>query len=413
MGGAFRRSAHATGQLAGGLRTAVPALLGLAPLAAFLVLIVLVLPWLPTAVKPLRALANVERRRAGRILGREIPEPYGPMRGEGASEARRLVRSPDTWRDAAWMAAHGLTGLQAAVLAVMIWPAIPYTLSLPLWWWAAPEGSTSAFIVLDGWPKALTMPLLQGAFDLAVLLWLVPRLARWQARLAEALLRPTRRSSLAERVEELAETRAEALEAHGAELRRIERDLHDGTQAQLVAAALRLGLADRRFDADPDAARALFLQARGGIEEALAQLRTVIRGIYPPILSDRGLAGALRALAAAAPIPIELDVGDGAASDADGRAPAAVEAAAYFVVAEALTNIAKHSGARHGRVTVRREPDRLTITVRDDGKGGADPDRGSGLAGIRRRVAALDGATRIDSPDGEGTTLEVDLPCGS
>ncbi|MFI0412034.1 sensor histidine kinase [Actinomadura sp. 3N508] len=407
IGGAFRRSAHATRDLAGGLRTAVPALFGLAPLVAFLVLIVLVLPWLPAAVQPLRALANTERRRAGRILGREIPEPYAPMRGEGASEARRLVRSPDTWRDVAWMVAHGLTGLQAAVLAVLIWPAIPYTLSLPLWWWAAPEGSTSAFITLDGWPKALTMPFVQTAFNLALLLWLVPRLARWQARLAEALLGPTRRTSLAERVEELTETRAEALEAHGAELRRIERDLHDGTQAQLVAAALRLGLADRRFDADPDAARALFLQARDGVEEALAQLRTVIRGIYPPILSDRGLAGALAALAAAAPIPIDLGI------DIDHRAPAAVEAAAYFVVAEALTNIAKHSGARHGLVTVRREPARLTIIVRDDGKGGADPGRGSGLAGIRRRVAALDGATRIDSPDGGGTTLEVHLPCGS
>src|SRR5690606_5936908 len=145
---------------------------------------------------------------------------------------------------------------------------------------------------------------------------------------------------------------------------------HDGTQAQLVAAALRLGLADRRFDGDPRAARALFLEAREGIEEALTQLRTVIRGISPPILSDRGLAGALRALAAGQPIPVEMDVEDG------GRAPAAVEAAAYFVVAEALTNIAKHSGARHGRVTVRRDTGRLTISVRDDGKGGADPDRG-------------------------------------
>ncbi|MGP4028970.1 sensor histidine kinase [Actinomadura sp. 3N407] len=285
------------------MRTGLPAMLGLVPLTAFLALMWIALPWLPSAVKPLRALANAERRRAGRILGREIPEPYRPPLGEGLREARRLARSPVTWRDAAWMAVHGLTGLQA----------------------------------------------------------------------------------------------------------------------QLVAAALRLGLADRRFEADPDAARKLFLEAREGVEEALTQLRTVIRGIYPPILSDRGLAGALGALAAGQPIPIELDVDmDGEDRDgadiggaAGGRAPAAVEAAAYFVVAEALTNVAKHSGARHGRVTVRREPARLTITVRDDGKGGADPDRGSGLAGIRRRVAALDGAARIDSPDGRGTTLTVDLPCGS
>ncbi|GAA4241298.1 sensor histidine kinase [Actinomadura meridiana] len=407
IGQAVRRSARATRQVAGGLVTAVPALFGLVPLAAFLVLIVIALPWLPTAVRPLRALANAERRRAGRVLGREIPEPYRPSRGQGLDEARRLVRAPDTWRDIAWMVGHGFTGLIAGVFAVGLWPAIPYTLSLPLWWWAAPDGSTSAFIVLDSWPKALTMPFVQGAFDLFLLLWLVPRFARWQARFAERLLGPTRGTSLSERVEELTETRAEALEAHGAELRRIERDLHDGTQAQLVAAALRLGLADRRFTADPDAARTLFLEAREGIEEALTQLRTVIRGIYPPILSDRGLAGALNALAAAQPIPVETDV------RVDRRAPAAVEAAAYFVVAEALTNIARHSGARHGWVVVRREPARLAVTVRDDGKGGADPGRGSGLSGIRRRVAALDGTTRIHSPDGEGTTLEVDLPCGS
>ncbi|URN01391.1 sensor domain-containing protein [Actinomadura madurae] len=402
----LRRSADATAELVRALRTGLPALAGLVPLAAVLALLPIALPSLPSAVKPLRALASAERRRAGRVLGREIPEPYPPSRGEGLAEARRLLRSPSTWRDVAWLALHGVTALGTAMIAVGIWPSIPFTLSLPLWWWAAPEGSQSAFITLDSWPKALTMPFLQGAFDLAILLWVVPRLVRWQARLAEALLSPTRRTSLAERVEELTETRAEALEAHGAELRRIERDLHDGTQAQLVAAALRLGLADRRFDGDPEAARALFLEAREGIEEALTQLRTVIRGIYPPILSDRGLAGALRALAAGQPIPVEMDV-------EGGRAPAAVEAAAYFVVAEALTNIAKHSGARHGRVAVRRETGRLTISVRDDGKGGADPDRGSGLAGIRRRVAALDGTTRLDSPDGEGTTLEVELPCGS
>lgn len=406
MRSALERSAAATRELAAALRTAVPALFGLAPLLMLAVLLPAALPWLPSAVKPLRALANAERRRAGRLLGREIPEPYRRAAGDGMAEGLRLARSRTTWRDAAWLAAHGLTGLPIAVLAVGIWPAIPFSLSLPLWWWAAPEGSQSAIVTLDDWPTALTMPFVQAALYLAILLWLLPRLVRWQARLAAALLGPTRRTSLAERVEELTETRAEALEAHGAELRRIERDLHDGTQAQLVAAALRLGLADRRFGDDPDAARALFLEARDGIEEALTQLRTVIRGIYPPILSDRGLAGALRALAAGQPIPIEMDVGD-------GRAPAAVEAAAYFVVAEALTNIAKHSGARHGWVTVRREAARLTIRVRDDGKGGADPGRGSGLAGVRRRVAALDGVSRVDSPEGEGTTLEVELPCGS
>ncbi|MUN42190.1 sensor histidine kinase [Actinomadura litoris] len=403
---ALRRSAGATWTLVAALRTAGPALAGLMPLAFCAVLLLVALPWLPEAVRPLRALADAERRRAGRLLGREIPSPYRRLEGSSLRQGVTLVRSPVLWRDVGWMAAHGLLGFVAAVLAVSLWPAIPFSASLPLWWWAAPEGSQSAFVTLDSWPKALTLPFLQVALDGFLLLWLVPRLAHWQARLSELLLRPTRRTSLTERVEVLTETRAEALEAHGAELRRIERDLHDGTQAQLVAAALRLGLADRRFDADPAASRALFLEAREGVEEALTQLRTVIRGIYPPILSDRGLAGALRALAAGHQIPVEMDV-------AEGRVPAAVEAAAYFVVAEALTNIAKHSGAGHAWVTVGRHGPVLRLVVRDDGKGGADPGRGSGLAGIRRRVAALDGSTRIDSPDGQGTTLEVDLPCGS
>lgn len=406
----LERSRDATRYLVGGLRTALPALAGLCllPLAVLAALLLVTLPWLPEIVRPLRALANSERRRAGAALGREIPRPYEPARGTAVEQSMRLLRSMSTFRDAAWMVVHGLTGLIAALVAVALWPALVFSLSLPLWWWAAPDGSQSAFVVLDSWPKALTLPFVQAALEGALLWWAVPAFARGQRRLAEVLLRPTRRSSLTERVEQLAETRAGALEAHGAELRRIERDLHDGTQAQLVAVALRLGLADRRFDADPDAARALFLDARDGVEEALTQLRTVIRGIYPPILSDRGLPGALRALSSGQPIPIDLDVAE------DTRdVPAAVEAAAYFVVAEALTNVAKHSGARHALVRVRRGDSRLEITVRDDGKGGADPARGSGLAGIRRRVAALDGVTRIDSPDGKGTALDVELPCGS
>ncbi|MFC6936060.1 sensor histidine kinase [Actinomadura yumaensis] len=286
----LERSRDATRYLVGGLRTALPALAGLCllPLAVLAALLLVTLPWLPEIVRPLRALANSERRRAGAALGREIPRPYEPPRGTAVEQSMRLLRSMSTFRDAAWMTVHGLTGLIAAVMAVALWPALAFSLSLPLWWWAAPDGSQSAFVVLDSWPKALTLPFVQAALEAALLWWAVPAFARGQRRLAEVLLRPTRRSSLTERVEQLAETRAGALEAHGAELRRIERDLHDGTQAQLVAVALRLGLADRRFDADPDAARALFLDARDGVEEALTQLRTVIRGIYPPILSDRG-----------------------------------------------------------------------------------------------------------------------------
>ncbi|MEW2355636.1 sensor domain-containing protein [Spirillospora sp. NPDC029432] len=408
---ALRRSAAASVYLVVGLRTALPSMLGLylLPFAGLLAMLFVLVPWLPDVLRPVRALAGIERRRAGRALGREIPEPYPAVEGPSLERVVRLLRDPSTWRDLAWMVLHGLSGFLMGVLAIGLWPSILFALSMPLWWWAAPEGSMSAFIVLDSWPKALTMPFLQAAINAACLIWLLPHLARFQARLAGWLLGPSRRSSLTERVERLTETRAEALEAHGAELRRIERDLHDGTQAQLVAVALRLGLADRRFEADPDAARELFLQARDGVEEALTQLRAVIRGIYPPILSDRGLPGAIRTLAAGQHIPVRLEL----PGEAEARVPAAVEAAAYFVVAEALTNIARHSGATKAEVVLHRADSSLRVLVRDDGKGGAGTAGGSGLAGIRRRVAALDGTTRIDSPAGQGTTLEVELPCGS
>jgi signal transduction histidine kinase len=410
MRDALIRSRDATFYLVGGLRTALPAIAGLCllPLAAFLTVVLIGIPWLPEIMRPVRAMANAERRRASRALGREIPTPYTPPGGTSFFQGMLVLRSSATWRDLAWMILHGLPGLLLAVLSVALWPSTLFSLSLPLWWWAAPEGSQSAYVVLDSWPKALTMPFVQAGTYVLILWLVVPLFARWQARLAEVLLRPANRTSLAERVEQLTETRAEALEAHGAELRRIERDLHDGTQAQLVTIALRLGLADRRFDQDPEAARKLFLEARDGIEDALTQLRTVIRGIYPPILADRGLPGAIRALAAGQHIPVTVDI-----SNAESRVPAAVEAAAYFVVAEALTNVAKHSQATEALVSVRRDDDHLRVIVRDNGRGGASETRGSGLAGIRRRVAALDGTTRIDSPTNTGTTLEVDLPCGS
>jgi signal transduction histidine kinase len=301
---------------------------------------------------------------------------------------------------------HGFFGLTLPLFALALWPGLVAAVTAPLWWWAAPRGSVSIVVPLTSWPRALIVPPLAAVAYAVLLYWLVPALARLEGLYAKVLLGPSE-ADLVQRVEELTETRAEALEAHGAELRRIERDLHDGTQAQLVTVALRLGLAARRFDADPDGARDFVLQAREGVEEALTDLRTVIRGIYPPILSDRGLVGAIRSLAAGRPIPVAVDI-----ADADRRCPAAVEAAAYFVVAEALTNVSKHSGASAARVALRHQGPYLRIVVSDDGRGGADPAAGSGLAGIRRRVAAFDGVTRIISPAGSGTTLEVDLPCG-
>ncbi|MBP8532068.1 hypothetical protein GWI24_02325 [Streptomyces sp. MK37H] len=236
---------------------------------------------------------------------------------------------------------------------------------------------------------------------------------------------------LARRVEELVETRAGAIAAHGAELRRIERELHDGTQARLVSLSLRIGLAKRAYDRDPTAARRMLDDAQDLADEALAELRHMVRGMHPPVLTDRGLAGAVRALAASSGLDVTVRV-DGLEDGA--RAPAAVEAAAYFVVAEALANVAGHSGSDRAEARLARTPSGLCVSVRDEGRGGAEaatggsgadgsdadasgagetdgPEHDLGLLGIRRRVAALDGTVTVSGPRGGPTVIAVELPC--
>ncbi|MGW2056830.1 sensor histidine kinase [Streptomyces sp. NPDC001840] len=402
--GTLRRSWGATTYMVGGLRTALPALLGFA-LIPFMLLFS---PLLFALIRPVRALAGVERRRAARALGRPIPPPYAATHTTGPERSFSLLSSSATWREIAWLLLHGLTGVAMGVITAVLWPTLLATVTVPIWWQLTPARSVRVIGTVDSWPTAVILPLLQCLAILAVLAFVVPGFAYLQRQLAASLLGPSPRAGLAERVEQLTQTRAEALKAHGAELRRIERDLHDGTQAQLVALAMRLSVAERRFERDPEGAHKLLAEARDGAQEALAHLRTAIRGIYPPILSDRGLAGAITSLAAGQPIPVALEL-----PPESLRVPAAVEAAAYFTVAEALTNLARHSDAAHAQVTVHHTGADLRILVRDDGRGGADPAAGSGLAGIRQRVAALDGTTRLDSRPGAGTTIEVNLPCGS
>jgi signal transduction histidine kinase len=207
------------------------------------------------------------------------------------------------------------------------------------------------------------------------------------------------------RIEELTSTRAGAVDAQDAELRRIERDLHDGAQARLVALGMSLGLAEQRLEADPDEARQLLVEAKLGAREALEELRDLARGIHPPVLADRGLGAAVAALAARSPIEVSVSV-------VGERPPAAVESAAYFVTAEALANAIKHAAAHHVEVRIARGADKLSVEVKDDGPGGADPS-GSGLTGLRRRVEALDGRLIVDSPAGGPTVIRAELPCAS
>jgi signal transduction histidine kinase len=237
--------------------------------------------------------------------------------------------------------------------------------------------------------------------------WICAGLALGEALLARALLAPTRRSRLRARVAELTTTRAAAADVQADELRRIERDLHDGAQARLVAVAMELGRARDKLDTDPAAARALVDAAHEETKTALVELRELVSGMYPAILTDRGLDAALSSIAARCPVPVTLDV------ELGDRLPSAVEVAAYFVVAESLTNVAKHSEATSGSVRIRRSQSALAIDVLDDGVGGADPSAGSGLAGLRDRVAALDGTLSLSSPFGGPTTLRVEIPCAS
>ncbi|MFD7526569.1 MULTISPECIES: sensor histidine kinase [unclassified Streptomyces] len=401
-------SLRSTRYLLGGLATALPSLVGyvLLPLVCFSLIFA---PILPQAVRPLRALTDAERRRAERVLGRPVRRPYPTPEGNAYQRTLQLLRFPGTRKDVAWMLVHGIVGLVLPVLVLGVLLSLLLTLSIPLWWWTVPGGTLTLLAApLTTWMQAIVLSAVCAWLFAALFLWLAPAAVKLETWIAEIMLGTW--TGAGRRIEELTASRAGALQAHEAELRRIERDLHDGTQAQLVAVAMRLALAERRFDKDPQSSRRMMLDARTTVDEALVQLRTVIRGIHPPILSDRGLNGAIRSLAAGRPIPTTLDL-----PETDRRPPAAVEAAAYFVVSEALTNIARHSDASHAQVSLRYDGPTLRVVVRDDGCGGAAPGSagGSGLAGVRRRVAALDGTTRIDSPVGSGTTIEVVLPCGS
>ncbi len=220
-----------------------------------------------------------------------------------------------------------------------------------------------------------------------------------------ALLASPRRAEMEERIETLETSRAGAVDAQETELRRIERDLHDGAQARLVALGMSLGMAEQKLADDPERASELLAEARIGAENALRELRDLARGIHPPVLADRGLEAALASLATSTPLPVRLSV------DVVPRPAAAVESAAYFVAAEALANAAKHARAEHVEISILRLGDKLELEVQDDGQGGADAG-GSGLRGLRRRVEALDGSLSVISPRGGPTIIRAELPCG-
>jgi signal transduction histidine kinase len=407
--GLARRAARSTGHLLRGGGTAVAAagvLLALLVSAALCPVLVGV-PLLADTLRAVRSLAAAERHRAGRLLGEPVPQPPTDLPSTSWAQLRGLGRDRAIWRELGWLTLHAVTGLPLALcwLAVLLCAAASPVVTLA--WWVPDAGPIDYFAPIDSWTRALTVPLPIAAGSAALLAWVGPVVARAQATAYRALLAPSARDRLTARVEELSVTRAAALDAHAAELRRIERDLHDGMQARLVAVAIQVGLAQRQRHTDSDAVDLLLERAHTGIEQTLTALRDVVRGIYPPILADRGLAEAVRTLAAECPVAVRASIG------AVIRPPAAVESAAYFITAEVLTNVVRHSGATAVTLFLDQAADRLVLEVTDNGRGGADPSAGTGLTGVAGRAAALDGRFTVHSPVGGPTTVRAELPCGS
>jgi signal transduction histidine kinase len=350
-----------------------------------------------------RRLAIVTRRLAGEWCGVPIADPYRAPGGRadwGLSRTERLawlLGDAATWRDLGWVAVNILVGwILAAASAVAIGvgmvafivPALSKAVPPPAF-----PGNTKPVIVVLG--------LAIVASGVAAAPWLL----RAYGLLASSMLAPAGHAELTLRVQQLTQTRTEALDTGAAEVRRIERDLHDGAQARLVAMGMTLDAAGQIIDSNPVAARALLIEARDASVKALAELRDLVRGIHPPVLADRGLADAIRALALDTPMRIDL------ASDLAGRPPAPVESAAYFAVCELLANVSKHAGARQTWIDIRHTDDMLRIGVTDNGHGGADPAQGSGLRGIERRLAPFDGVLAISSPPGGPTAVTMEVPC--
>ena len=355
-----------------------------------------------------RRLAGLQRRRAAAVLGTPVADPYPTLPAGLPARLPAVLRDRATWSDFAWLACQFVAGLGCLVLSATLWLGALQGVTAPVLLAVLPEsaGYDPAMLELTGRSPVLSWLLVPAGAGLAVVAYRLPRyLVRGQARLAARLLGPGSRAVLTEQVDRLTVARAATVDASAAELRRIERDLHDGAQARLVAMTMSLGVAEDVIDTDPAVAKALVAEARAGAGTALTELRDLVRGIHPPVLADRGLSAAVQALVLNTSFPADLDL------RLDRRLSAPVEAAAYFAVAEALANAGRHSGADRVRVTIADAGTAVHITVHDDGHGGADPARGSGLHGIRRRLSAFDGELRVSSPAGGPTVLEMVLPC--
>jgi signal transduction histidine kinase len=382
--------------------------IGVAFSAAFVPLGLVSLPILGLMLRCAGWLADGERARFAVLLGAPIPGwPSDPRRGYRWLLIPRRVTlfGRATWGEIGYALLRLPVSLVTALLSIAIWATGLVLLTLPLYGGLLPGGApTIGGAQLRG-PTHLVVSVTAGLLLLLAAPSLTRGLAAADTAFTRWLLAPPK--NLAARITELEVSRERVVDAAEAERRRIERDLHDGAQQRLVALAMELGRAKAKFGDDVDGAMVLVDQAHAQAKEALTELRNLVRGVHPPVLTDRGLDAALSGLAAVCPIPVDVQV------DVPVRPKPAIEAVAYFLVAEALTNVAKHSRASHVSVFVEGHgfPGTLTVVVSDDGIGGADQN-GGGLSGLADRVAGVDGTLSVESPSGGPTIVSAVLPCG-
>jgi signal transduction histidine kinase len=362
----------------------------------------------PYVLKGVRTFVNWRRVLAAEWGGVRLPPSYRPVPKDANPWARTfgMLGDPATWRDLRWLPVDMTAGFVTALLpaVLLLYPLEGIALAVGLWR-VMPDGYWYGFVPVSDQTSAL------GAGALALVLlffahFFTPRLLDVHFRLTRAVL-GSHQIELAERVRVLTETRRDAVDTSAAELRRIERDLHDGAQARLVAMGMDLGTVEALIEKDPAKARELLAQTRRSSAEALTELRDLVRGIHPPVLAERGLGDAVRALALRLPVATEVNV------ELPGRAEAPVESAAYFAVSEVLTNAVKHSGADRVWVDLHHAEGHLRVTVTDNGRGGAAIGSGSGLTGVERRLGTFDGVLAVSSPAGGPTMVTMEIPCAS
>ncbi|MBJ3808619.1 sensor histidine kinase [Streptomyces flavofungini] len=370
------------------------------------------IPVLALGLTACRGFGALERIRARTLLDVEVqnPHPLQPRDRGFMAWMGAVLKSGVSWRHVLYAVLHMPWAVFSFVVTAIFWTYGWAMLTYPLWFWLFPVYGGQDGIQLygdDGHRIYLDNPFeigLTAGTGLLVTLatpWIVRALTTVDRLLVIGLLGPSR---LVSRVVELESDRGVVVDTAAADLRRIERDLHDGAQARLVALAMDLGLAKEKLAEDPEAAARMVDEAHGEVKVALQELRDLARGIHPAVLTDRGLDAALSALSARCTVPVDVEV------DLPARPAAAIEGIAYFTVSELLQNISKHSGAGRASVDVWKVEDRLMLQVSDDGRGGADVSAGSGLAGLAERLDAVDGILVVESPVGGPTLITAELP---